>query len=1175
MGDVFRETERDGPFAFSRWLWLVLGLVFIASPLAGQEGATSAPAAGPDPLASWLAKPESDRVFPTTATEVDALLKQVQSAQSSLDAKRAAPELPAETKAIFDDLAASLGKLNDEFTAIRQRLANRADSPGFGKAAGAERQAALRKRTEEARRAQRDLEPKISGLRKDLAEAVFVPDLPSEKTVKEAKAALDEAEARLQDAQTNRSRLIGPRDAIATTLRSAPDQLKEIDGQLISLETELNTRRAKGETGYAVEALEERVYLLSLRRDSINDRLGWAKDRGESEIFTAEVELATAQEALARLERDEKKRRFDAIQKRLIETKQKEADAVADRDGADPRLAAIADEYRVQVRQLALVSEAVSYWSDYFNDERGEFRRLDSTVKSQMDLDRRRSEDVDRASDKSHLERERTEIRERLADVEGARNKLIDDLAESRSRMRDVRRRIEELEGQVDFENQESVGTLEPEEKDLRKERDQLLQGYRSEFAEHRKLQTDQAANVERLTALVTRIRVNLRAINQRIRWSREDSAIDGESLSTAFADLRHELTQIRAWPGRLSSWVSQLFASDGNSTRIAIAAALIALALLAFRLIQRRLPTTYAWLEERSVEAEGSRLFRVGGILLRRTNFSFFLALIFVGIPWVCGLTREVVGLVAAIFATPFFYRLGRVILDVAFAPDNPEGGLVPLDETLSRLFHRAGRYLLNLALFFVPMGVLMGYFGYADENPGFVELWWLVYKTLSFAILLFAIFRPVVLKRLIRGDGVLATSFKSWIFVLYPIVVGVILFLMILTSLRFETAERFFRNLFLASGALLLTAYLGYRFLLRKLVKSKDVDTTPNADAFATPEEYDEASRRNFVDRTLRLVLRLAFLVPVVIFMRELWSPVDFDALNLKLWGEEPDPVRLGDMTAAILAIVATVVAARLLRGLVNHVFGPMFKLEQGLRYTAMTLTGYAIMTLGAIVFLNILQVKGSQIALVTSALVFGIGFGLQSIVRNFISGLILLIERPVRVGDRVDVGGNSGAVDKITLRATRVMTWEGVGIVIPNEQLIDGTLVNHSLGIPRLRTTLTFGVAYGSDLSLVRETVHNIVSGHGLVLKRPPPEVFFVGFGDSSLNFEVRFWTTLETFRLRVASDMRFAIDAAFRKLDIEIPFPQRDVTMTIVKENGDEEDVPLPEELDDDSEKRDES
>ena len=183
------------------------------------------------------------------------------------------------------------------------------------------------------------------------------------------------------------------------------------------------------------------------------------------------------------------------------------------------------------------------------------------------------------------------------------------------------------------------------------------------------------------------------------------------------------------------------------------------------------------------------------------------------------------------------------------------------------------------------------------------------------------------------------------------------------------------------------------------------------------------------------------------------------------------------------------------------------------------------------------------------IIAALGVGVGFGLQEIVANFVSGLIILFERPVRVGDTVTIGDLSGTVSRIQIRATSITDWDNHEILIPNKSLITDKVVNWTLSEPVTRVLLKIGIAYGSDTAFAQKIMLESVKANPLVLEVPPPTVFFLGFGDSSLNFEIRAFVAQPAHRLLVLHELHMALDRVLREHNIEIPFPQRDLHLKL--------------------------
>jgi potassium efflux system protein len=198
-----------------------------------------------------------------------------------------------------------------------------------------------------------------------------------------------------------------------------------------------------------------------------------------------------------------------------------------------------------------------------------------------------------------------------------------------------------------------------------------------------------------------------------------------------------------------------------------------------------------------------------------------------------------------------------------------------------------------------------------------------------------------------------------------------------------------------------------------------------------------------------------------------------------------------------------------------------------------------------LGLSVALNILGAQWSKLQWLVAALGVGLGFGLQEIVANFISGLLILFERPIRVGDTVTVGSHTGTVTRIRIRATVLTDWDRKEQIIPNKTFITEQLTNWTLSDSITRQIIQVGVAYGSDVGQVHQVLSQVVADSKRVIAEPPPAVFFVGFGDSSLNFEIRVFVQNMLDIMPLIHELHVAIEAELRRHGIEIPFPQRDI------------------------------
>jgi potassium efflux system protein len=221
----------------------------------------------------------------------------------------------------------------------------------------------------------------------------------------------------------------------------------------------------------------------------------------------------------------------------------------------------------------------------------------------------------------------------------------------------------------------------------------------------------------------------------------------------------------------------------------------------------------------------------------------------------------------------------------------------------------------------------------------------------------------------------------------------------------------------------------------------------------------------------------------------------------------------------------------------------------MDAGARYAFTTVCRYVILGIGFLIALGLVGVKWGHLQWLIAALGVGIGFGLQEIVANFISGLIILFERPIRIGDIVTVDNTTGYVTQIRIRATTITDWDQKEFIVPNKEFVTGRLLNWTLSNPINRLVIEVGVAYGSDTKLTDELLHKVAREDPLIMDNPAPLVTFDGFGDNALKFTLRCYLPDMDNRLKVIHDLHMAIEKAFREAGVVIAFPQRDVHIDI--------------------------
>ena len=276
---------------------------------------------------------------------------------------------------------------------------------------------------------------------------------------------------------------------------------------------------------------------------------------------------------------------------------------------------------------------------------------------------------------------------------------------------------------------------------------------------------------------------------------------------------------------------------------------------------------------------------------------------------------------------------------------------------------------------------------------------------------------------------------------------------------------------------------------------------------------------------------------------------------SLSSRAWFYLNHKFTIGNIEVSVTSLIEGVIIfalalllSRTLSRLLQRRLAKRAYLDPGLQYTLGRLTQYVIITIGILVALSVgVSLNLTSIAVIFTALSVGIGFGLQYIAADIASGFILLFERPVRVGDRISIGKEEGDVQSINLRTTVMTTNDRVSVIVPNSKLVREHLINWSYGDPRVRIAIPIGVAYGSDVDLVTQTLLQATEDVGNVLRDPPPKVQFLNFGDWSLDFRLLVWTNRPRLHTQIRSDINYRIDRLFRQNGIEIPFPQTELRL----------------------------
>ena len=384
---------------------------------------------------------------------------------------------------------------------------------------------------------------------------------------------------------------------------------------------------------------------------------------------------------------------------------------------------------------------------------------------------------------------------------------------------------------------------------------------------------------------------------------------------------------------------------------------------------------------------------------------------------------------------------------------------------------------------------------------------------------------------------------------------------------SLRILITLWLFLSLMLLKDLLLRSLYIQHRRLkFEEAVHKRDeLQTQRMKEEIAAEEETTlptveepEVDYEQLSEQAKRL-LSTGLVLSAIVGVWSIWSDMlpalgfldrmhlPFTATELIDGVEKQVPVTFADIGIGVLIAFLTLFAAKNLPGVLEFSILRHLPLDTGGRYTATTLSQYMIVLIGIIAAFTMIGVEWSSIQWLVAALGVGLGFGLQEIFANFVSGLIILFERPARVGDTVTVADLSGTVTRIRIRATTITDWDRKEIIVPNKSFITEKLINWTLTDPITRVTVPVRIAYGSDTNLAYSVIKETAETNPLVLPEPKLQLFFLGFGDSSLNFELRVFVRQLDDRLPVIHELHMAINEALKRNNIVIPFPQRDIYM----------------------------
>jgi potassium efflux system protein len=894
-------------------------------------------------------------------------------------------------------------------------------------------------------------------------------------------------------------------------------------------------------------------------------------------LSTAERDLASRdvdrREALVK---DWQAQAAKKLQQEAVKERQETAEA---RDKTPESASAVKNEYDINIalsgeleevarRETAtakVLEEVTNRLKEIEDDFAMATERVETLVITEaIGLALRRQRQLLPSADKYH--RSSAERRQKMGEIR-ERQYRID---RQRRELADIGAQTDQIIDSLVYLTPDRAETLRPDVRNLLTDRRQLLEKLQAANNRYFKdLQNLEFAEQQ----LILKAEAYAEFLDAHLVWIRSSSIV-------SFTDLQNSLTVLRALvdPARWRGAVSDAAASFGANPGLWILGLLISALLLFGRRWARREISRTAERVNQQRQDSFSLTFRVLALTVYLTvGFPFlmmFVAWQLLQLPGMHDFTRAIAtGLMTAagmLVGIRFFYNVCR------------RNGLAHVHFK----WNDSIRQSLRRNLWWVtPVVVIAAFLVSAMPNIKEIESGDSMAKL---ALIIMMIATSVFLGRILRFSGgivtaLLKTNPTGWLarlrYVGWPLAVGLPLFIAALAASGYFLSAQQLRHLLrltawlalslvvLNSLALRWLSVASRRFAIqearRKWEAQREADRQKLADG--RPSPADEEGKLIPPEPEIRLAeiseqtqafLRTVMFILVAIGLWAIWEPV-FPAFgilqDIQLWSYSGTvngvttqiPINLANLLMAVVVVAFTIIASKNLPGLLEITILKRLPVDAGSRYAFTTLCRYAITAIGILLAVNTIGFKWSSVQWLVAALGVGLGFGLQEIVANFICGLIVLFERPFRVGDTVTIGTVTGTVSRIRIRATTIIDWDRKELIVPNKEFITGQLINWSLSDPIVRFSIDVGIAYGSDTELAEKLLLKVLHENPMILKDPKPTAYFLGFGDNSLNFQLRLFINNIDHRLPVQHELHMAVDREFRKAGIVIAFPQRDV------------------------------
>ena len=704
---------------------------------------------------------------------------------------------------------------------------------------------------------------------------------------------------------------------------------------------------------------------------------------------------------------------------------------------------------------------------------------------------------------------------------------LRDMRTQSRQRLAAIEREIEATRAQIELLGP-APGENDPPESEIVADQRGELETERARLAGER---TRVLANIYEAGELLARLSGAQVGALYRQLAERGATPLDPNPWSLAWSSMREVSGRIGAY---FDAWGENRSGGGALGRSLAIIAGALVLSLLMFGPVNRWVVSTFSAALEKRKPTPARRVVAAGLKMAARTAPGVIGGLIIIETLRSQGILTDQgetaarafwVGVLSILIVSGFTAGF--------FAPASPHWRIAPIDAGRGRA---VSRIAMAIAVIFSLKVLLTAIGAAAKADPALIMVTEAV-AAIAIGICVFLLCRGALWR---VEDESAAGGWRVFRRVARAVAAGIIIAVL---AGYVSLAD------FVATRIVILALVIGIAWLLRAMLAeiALTLKARLSAGEEAEADESESANYRFWSRLAINIILAL-FLLPAVLVLFGVPSSTVRDLATQALFGFNIGGVHIPSVAKLISAIIVFVVimgATKLIQNGVQR--GPLAhtRADVGVQNSLITLLGYAGLVIALFASISSLGFDLGNLALIAGALSVGIGFGLQSIVNNFVSGLILLFERPIKVGDWVVTPSGEGTVKRISVRSTEIETFDRSSIIVPNSELISQTVTNWTHKDKIGRITVPVGVAYGSDPEQVKEILLKCANAHPLIVAYPEPFVVWKDFGASSLDFEIRAFLNDISKGLSVRTELRFAIFKAFKEAGVEIPFPQQDV------------------------------